>query len=108
MGKWIFTNMKYDFFLLPLVISFAIAASLQVILVMIARRGKKTDSRNEARHIHLRGISRFGGVALILSFIGTLLLDERLVLTTPLLGVLIASGAILIYAGNCNFFFNLP
>ena len=89
--------MKYGFFLMPLLSSFVIATVMLVVFIMLAKKVKMPDGRRGLRHIHAYGISRFGGVAIITSFVVALLLDKRLVITTPLLGVLIASGAILVF-----------
>lgn len=90
--------MDYNFFLNPFLISFFIAAVLGIGLILLNK--KKTfgsEERISDRHIHQRGVSRFGGIALVLAFILVVLLDKRLVVTTPLVGVLIATGAILIF-----------
>jgi len=54
-----------------------------------------SDARTDSRHSHKKGISRFGGVALIMSFLVAIFLDKNLVISAPLLGVLIASVLIL-------------
>ena len=89
--------MNYSFFLMPLLSSFIIATILLVALIVLTQKFKNIDGRITARHIHAIGISRYGGVAIILSFIATLLLDNRLVIGRPLAGVLICCGAILMF-----------
>lgn len=83
-----------NFFLLPFLISFAAAT---VLLFVLSRKKTDVDSRKSERHIHLRGVSRLGGVAIILSFLTALFLDKRLVIEAPLSGVIIASVAILVF-----------
>jgi UDP-GlcNAc:undecaprenyl-phosphate/decaprenyl-phosphate GlcNAc-1-phosphate transferase len=87
----------YNFFLSPFFVSFAMSAVLGVALILLGKKKKQDDLRTSERHIHSQSVSRFGGVALIISFIITLFLDKRLVMTVPLMGVLAASGAILVF-----------
>lgn len=90
--------MDYNLFLSPFFVSFSAAAIVLWLLIFWNRRKNRIDDmRTSGRHIHQSGISRFGGVALILSFILTIFLDKNLVMTMPLAGVLIASGSILIF-----------
>jgi UDP-GlcNAc:undecaprenyl-phosphate/decaprenyl-phosphate GlcNAc-1-phosphate transferase len=89
--------MVYNLFLIPFLVSFAIAALLLILFILANRKKSFDDGRISSRHIHHRGISRFGGAALILSFAAALLLNKMLVITFPLAGVLLASGAILIF-----------
>lgn len=89
--------MSYDIFLMPLLISFAISAILLVLLILFNKRTSSLDKRSEDRHIHKEGISRFGGAAIIIGFVIAIFFDKRLVIEQPLLGVLVASLAILIF-----------
>ncbi len=88
--------MKYEIFLLPLIISFAITTSFLVAFILFNKKKIIKDVRVSQRHMHKNGISRFGGVALISSFVITILLDKNLVIGTPLIGVLFASIIILV------------
>lgn len=88
--------MDYSFFLMPLLISFMISTVLLIVFIFFNRKYAALDARTSKRHLHKNGISRFGGIALIISFVITIILDKHLVISTPLLGVLIGSGAILI------------
>jgi len=88
--------MGYSLFLMPLLVSFIISTLLLIVFILVNRRCAIRDSRITKRHLHKKGISRFGGIALIIAFVITILLDKNLVINTPLLGVLIGSGAILI------------
>ena len=89
--------MGQNIFLIPLAISFSISAILLVFFRLIFQKKLFQDLREGGRHIHQKGVSRFGGVALILTFIATVLLDKRLVVQAPLLTILIISGAILLF-----------
>lgn len=88
--------MGYDFFLMPFFVSFAIAAILLLFFVWLNGKKSFCETRKSARHVHQSGISRFGGVALIISFIAAILLDDRIVITNPIFGTLIALVVILI------------
>ena len=89
--------MLYKLFLTPFIVSFAISAALLILFILLNRKKIFDDARMSDRHIHNRGISRFGGAARIISFVAALLLNNALVITTPLIGVFIALGAILIF-----------
>jgi UDP-GlcNAc:undecaprenyl-phosphate/decaprenyl-phosphate GlcNAc-1-phosphate transferase len=88
--------MAYGLFFMPLMVSFAIAALIVSAVVLFGKK-KNADGRFSSRHIHRSGISRFGGVALIISFIATLLFDSRLVGSAPLEGLIVGCSAILIF-----------
>ena len=88
-----------NLFLIPFLSSFFLAGVFLFAIVKLAKN-KQTfseDKRTSCRHIHQAGISRFGGVGIILAFVVTLLLNKELVISSQLLGVLIASGAILVF-----------
>lgn len=89
--------MGYDTFLMPLLVSFAISAILLVLLILFNKNKFSMDRRSGGRHIHKEGVSRFGGVAIVIGFLVAIFFDKRLVIEQPLLGVLIASFAILIF-----------
>lgn len=84
--------MKY---LIPFTLSFALTAISSVILINI---GKKIPwkERQEKRHIHKKGVLRLGGIAMVLSFIMTILLNKDLVLTPEIVGMMIGSVALMI------------
>ena len=88
--------MDYNLFLGPFLVSFAISALLLIVLIVLGRKYATGDARISQRHIHKQGVSRFGGVALIISFVAAIFFDKQLVISAPLIGVLFASGAILI------------
>jgi len=55
--------------------------------------GKKIKwrGRNSLRHIHRKGVLRIGGIIMVLVFNGTILLNNDLVITPGLLGMMIVS-----------------
>ena len=87
--------MNNNIFLLPFLVSFSIAVLLLAVIVGFLKT-KNSNKRISLRHIHKPGVSRFGGVSIILSFITALLLDEKLVISNQLIGIIIVSLAILI------------
>ncbi len=62
----------------PFVISFAIASVLCFFIIHIFKTFKVKNRRNGVRHIHKQNISRFGGVAIIISFIIAIFLNKYL------------------------------
>lgn len=89
--------MNYSLFLLPMLLSFVVAVLILIALIFWSKKEKLTDCRDSSRHLHCKGISRFGGAALIVSFISIVLLDKNLVIDAPLLGLLLASLIILFF-----------
>ncbi|HEX8973913.1 MAG TPA: MraY family glycosyltransferase [Patescibacteria group bacterium] len=89
--------MPYAFFLKPLAISFIAASILLIAAVLFNRKKTFSETRSSSRHIHIPGTSRFGGVAIILSFLIALIFDGRLVLDSPLIGIFFASILILLF-----------
>ncbi len=87
--------MFYDLYTLPFFIAFFISALLCAFFVFM-QKNRKCDIRRENRHIHKKHISRFGGVAIISAFILTIFLDKNLVITSQILGVIVASMVIVI------------
>ena len=84
-------------FVTPFIVSFTISTVLLIVFILLNRKKTFNDARISDRHIHRHSISRFGGVALVISFIVALLLNNALVITFPLIGVFIALVAILIF-----------
>ncbi|HAV11294.1 MAG TPA: hypothetical protein DCX32_01995 [Candidatus Moranbacteria bacterium] len=80
--------MDHSLYLLPFLSSFSIALAL--LLFLLFAKGFVPEKRKAARHIHGKGVSRLGGIAIILSFGASLLLDPNLFISRPLQGVLIA------------------
>ena len=91
--------MNNNIFLTPFLTAFFLALVLLLLIVKFFRQKKiaGTLERKTSRHIHQAGISRFGGVGILLAFVATLLLNKELVISSQLLGVLMASGAILVF-----------
>lgn len=89
--------MIYKLFLSPFILSFAISSALLIFFILLNKNKSFNDGRTAERHIHKRNISRFGGVALIVSFAASLLLNNDLAITTSLASIFIASGMILIF-----------
>jgi len=84
---------KYVF---PFIIAFLLTTVLAATLIYL---GKKINwkARNSLHHIKKGNVLRLGGVAMILAFNLTLLLDKNLIIEKGLMGVMLATGAILIF-----------
>ncbi|EKE19038.1 MAG: hypothetical protein ACD_9C00158G0002 [uncultured bacterium] len=89
--------MDYNLFLMPLLVSFVTAASLLIAFILLGKNRMFRDGRIADRHIHKKNILRFGGVALVVAFVAAIFLNKQLVVNVPLVGVLIASLAIMIF-----------
>ncbi|NTV40972.1 MAG: undecaprenyl/decaprenyl-phosphate alpha-N-acetylglucosaminyl 1-phosphate transferase [Candidatus Moranbacteria bacterium] len=89
--------MENNIFLTPFLVAFFLALLFLGTIVWVVKNGFVSISggRLSSRHIHDKKISRFGGLAIILSFILTLFFDKNLMISSQLAGVLIASLAIL-------------
>lgn len=92
-----YCRMKYDIFLMPLLVSFVISSLLLIALILLGRKKRFADRRTSKRHLHQKGISRFGGIAIIIAFVSAVLLDKQLMISTPLIGVLFASVLIMFF-----------
>jgi UDP-GlcNAc:undecaprenyl-phosphate GlcNAc-1-phosphate transferase len=84
--------MKY---LLPFLVALVISSTL-CFLALLFSRHIKIKQRKGARHLHVKNISRFGGLAIIVAFFLTVLFDPNLFLTKQLIGMLVASLVILL------------
>jgi len=89
--------MNYSLFLMPLAVSFIVAVFILIAIILFGRKNGEADLRIESRHVHRSGISRFGGVALIISFIIAVLIDRNLVIDAPLVGLILALVLILFF-----------
>ncbi|MEI7621599.1 MAG: MraY family glycosyltransferase [Candidatus Moraniibacteriota bacterium] len=87
-----------NLFLNPFVVSFLLAVVFLfgIIKIVKVQHFSEKNKRTSLRHLHQQGITRFGGVAIILAFVVTLLADSNLIISRQLLGVLLACGAILL------------
>lgn len=89
--------LNLDLYLAPFLLSFV--SSVVLIFVIrffyngLALKGGK--KREGDRHLHNVGVSRWGGIAIVISFLGVILLDENLVLTKDIGGILL--GALVIF-----------
>jgi UDP-GlcNAc:undecaprenyl-phosphate GlcNAc-1-phosphate transferase len=88
--------MEYVIFLTPFLISFSVSVLLLIFLLFLQRSCNVCDTRISDRHVHKSGVSRFGGIAIITSFLIAIFFNRHLVVSVQLLGVLIASIAILL------------
>lgn len=88
--------MDIVFYLSPFLTAFFLSILCIVSLRAVFSRFSVRDRRQGGRHAHRSGISRFGGVALIAAFLGTLFLNEYLVLTNAWWGLIVVSALILI------------
>lgn len=86
--------MDYSLYLPAFSLSFAVSLVLLSLLLLVKKIFP--NKRESARHIHQKGVSRLGGVALILAFVFSLLVDPHLFVSFALKGVLIASIFILL------------
>lgn len=89
-----------DLYLKPFLVAFGI--SLIFILAIKYFFDKfysvNKQARLEDRHIHNKKISRWGGVAIAISFLSVILLDGNLVITRDIVGILLGS-VIIFFAG---------
>ncbi len=86
--------MHYSSYIFTFLVSFLIAVAL--LIVLVSTRKFFADRRRGSRHIHRRGISRFGGVAIVTAFIVTLWLIPNFFISQELMAILLASVFILI------------
>ncbi|MDD5397133.1 MAG: MraY family glycosyltransferase [Candidatus Moranbacteria bacterium] len=89
--------MRQNIFLMPFLVSFLISTLLLAVLILLRGKKKNGDGRIGERHLHKQGISRFGGAAIIASFVISTIIDINLVIEKPLVGVLLAMGLILLF-----------
>ena len=84
---------KYVF---PFLIAFLLTTVFSVVLIFFGKK-IKWNMRNSLRHTKKGNVLRVGGVAMILAFNLALLLDKNLIIEKGLGGIMLASGAILIF-----------
>ncbi|MFC1609113.1 MraY family glycosyltransferase [Patescibacteria group bacterium] len=68
--------------------------------------GINGERKKKEKGVHLKGVSRFGGVAIILAFLIAILVDSNLVITQQIWGIIIASILIL-FVGVADDYFDL-
>jgi len=83
-------------YVIPFLSAFFLTTVFSVVLFSVGKK-IKWEKRNSARHIDKGKLLRFGGIAMILAFNGTLLLDKNLVIEKPLAGLMVVTVAILIF-----------
>ena len=88
-----------EMYLFPLLISFLLSFGLIFFFIKIA--GKNVylkNKRTDDRHIHdkKKRISRLGGLAIIISFLATILLDENLFIAKEIWGIIFGGMLILV------------
>lgn len=78
-------------------VSFLLCTAFIVILLHVFRNAYPESVRKEARHQSARSVSRFGGIACIVSSMVLIVVHPYLVLTYSWWGILIISSAILFF-----------
>ena len=81
-------------YIIPFLISFALTVAFTYIIIILAKRINWTN-RKSSRHIHQDGISRLGGLVMIVVFDLVVLLNKDLFITLQLYGFL-ASNILLL------------
>lgn len=84
-------------YLIPFLSSFVISVILIFIIKYFADKSflNKKKSRDADRHIHNSEVSRWGGVAIVISFLSVILLDKNLAITRDIGGILL--GGLIIF-----------
>lgn len=85
--------MIIDLYLGPFLLSFISSVVLIFVIRFFSNRIvlKGEKKREGKRHLHNMGVSRWGGIAIVISFLGVILLDRNLVLTKDIGGILLGS-----------------
>lgn len=86
-----------DIFLNPLICSFILSVVITIFLIFIFNKTNYKNIRNDKRHIHLKNISRFGGIAIILSFLISIIFDKYIFIDKNIYIILTFSIAILFF-----------
>lgn len=82
-------------YLIPFLVAFLSTVFLTKFIIFLSKRINFSRRRSE-RHIHAPGISRLGGVVMILAFNLAIFLNHDLFLTPELYGIMFASFLILV------------
>lgn len=82
-----------NLYLTPFLSSFLISVFLIFVIKYLSDKffAGKQKNRKENRHIHKKNISRWGGIAVCISFLLVIFLDKNLVLTKDIWGILTGS-----------------
>jgi len=96
-------NIDLYLYLKPFLIALILSLGFAILVIRLNRNNKffsVSKKRNTRRHVHdkNKSISRLGGVAIISAFILTILLDNSLVITKAIWG-LIAGGVFILIVG---------
>lgn len=85
------------FFFYPFFVSLVVTFVLLLLIIFAFKSKHLKETRNSARHSHCEGITRFGGVAVILGFVAAVILDGRLQIDSRLLVVIFSTLFILLF-----------
>ncbi|MDP2838180.1 MAG: MraY family glycosyltransferase [Candidatus Moranbacteria bacterium] len=80
--------MRFDLFLLPLLIAFSVTIGLCLLFLLVPMFQRQVW-RHGKRHQGKHSLSRLGGVAMGIAFMGTVVFDPHLVMTREFFGLLI-------------------
>ncbi len=86
-------------YIIPFLTAFLFSVGLTLLIILLVKKFSvigKIGWRKSKRHIHKKNVVRWGGVAIIISFVGAIFLDKNLVISNSLWGILFGSGIILI------------
>jgi UDP-GlcNAc:undecaprenyl-phosphate/decaprenyl-phosphate GlcNAc-1-phosphate transferase len=84
-------------YLFPFLLSLVLSVSIVVIILWLAKKFPGIAIKGKSqRHIHKKNVPRLGGVAIILAFLGTVLIDRNLFISQPLWGIVAACFFVLI------------
>lgn len=81
----------------PFLGAFLISCGIILFLRRLNLAGRFNFRRDSDRHINLSGVSRWGGLAIIVSFLVTIFIDPNLIFSHTLWGLIWGSIAILIF-----------
>jgi UDP-GlcNAc:undecaprenyl-phosphate/decaprenyl-phosphate GlcNAc-1-phosphate transferase len=87
--------MNPELYFFPFICSFSIVVVLTAAILFFFK-GTGKNTRIEPRHFHSPAICRLGGVAIILSFVATILLDIHLYISQGLWGIIVACSFLLV------------
>lgn len=91
--------MTLDLYLKPFLSAFATSVFLIFVIKYLADKFTLKDKKRVgSRHIHSKIISRWGGVAIVISFFLVILLDKNLIITKDIGGILMG-GVVVFGAG---------
>jgi len=82
-------------YLIPFVISFLLSVFFMAVSVYFSKR-IELRGRKSKRHIHKKEVSRIGGIAMIITFNLVVLINNDLVITSEICGMMVASLIIMI------------